>query len=53
MNTKICNLFTSYNEYWGENEGKHFMENKNIRYGPSDYATKNLIEMQDGQSTWL
>ena len=29
------------------------MENKNIRDGQSDNATKNLIEMQDGQSTWL
>ena len=29
------------------------MEKKNIRDGPSNNETKNLIEMQDGQSTWL
>ena len=51
MNTRRRNLFTSSNEQCGEKERKHFMENKNIRDGPSLIATKNLIEMQDGQST--
>ena len=31
----------------GEKASKHFMENKNIRDGPSDNETKNIIRAKN------